>query len=141
MPPEVNAKGCNSQVHDISWAPDVGRSYHLVAVATKNTLCIWRLQLVQATNELEPTLVANLDGHSSEVSDERCGEASTHLMRTLLSRPIFFLVPGLAVRVECDGNCTGFVWRRRARAGVAQRLQGGVALRDGLCERLVLLLL
>ena len=36
------------------------------------------------------TLVANLDGHSSEVSDERCGEASTHLMRTLLSRPIFF---------------------------------------------------
>jgi WD40 repeat protein len=60
----------NSQVHDISWAPDVGRSYHLVAVATKDSLCIWRLRPGQS--ELKPELVANLTDHKSEVGTLLC---------------------------------------------------------------------
>jgi nucleoporin SEH1 len=55
-----------SNVHDISWAPDVGRSFHLIAVASKEALTIWRLD-PSDTGELQPTLVALMKDHQKEV--------------------------------------------------------------------------
>jgi nucleoporin SEH1 len=41
----VQLQGHKQEVHDVCWAPDLGRSFHLIATASKDkTLRIWRIE-------------------------------------------------------------------------------------------------
>lgn len=56
------------QVHAISWAPNIGRPYELIAIAGSRGVSIWHIELVSENNE-RPLLnrVATLSGHDGEV--------------------------------------------------------------------------
>ena len=122
-----------SQVHDICWAPDVGRwmmsshfqskfhagivilyrSFHLVAVASKEALCIWRLDRSSESGELEAKLIALSKDHKSEVHAQ--------LVIILYEFCLLYLDPGLARGVECDWYRLGVFRRRRCGQDVALR--------------------
>jgi WD40 repeat protein len=56
--------GHGDLVHDVSWAPNLGRAYHLVATACKDGMVrIYRLGYHKATATYQPTLVAKLSQH------------------------------------------------------------------------------
>ena len=55
-------------VHDVCWAPNLGRAYHLVATACKDACVrIFKLSYSKLTASYAPTLVAKLAHHSAEV--------------------------------------------------------------------------
>lgn len=56
------------QVYAISWAPNIGRPYELIAIASSKGVSIWHIELDSSTNE-KPLLnrVALLSGHHGEV--------------------------------------------------------------------------
>jgi WD40 repeat protein len=62
-------EGHTDNVHDISWAPNMGRAYHLIATACKDQYVrIYKLKLTQTKNgKYETELVAKLGHHKSEV--------------------------------------------------------------------------
>ena len=64
---EVYAEMGHKQViHDVAWAPSVGRSYHLLASASKDrALSIWKLTSDGA--RVEVSLLANRPDHNAEV--------------------------------------------------------------------------
>lgn len=58
-------EGHKDSIHDISWASTSGRSYHLIATASKDKkVKIWKF-----TNNPSPKsdLISTLEGHKSEV--------------------------------------------------------------------------
>lgn len=60
--------GHTDQVHDVCWAPNLGRAYHLLATACKDgCVRIFKLSYNRATSTYTPALVAKLDHHRSEV--------------------------------------------------------------------------
>lgn len=60
-------EGHDAAVHDVAWAPNMGRSYHLIATACKDKFArVYRVSLQQAERPLKATLVAKLD-HQAEV--------------------------------------------------------------------------
>uniref|UniRef100_A0A0D6R557 Anaphase-promoting complex subunit 4 WD40 domain-containing protein n=1 Tax=Araucaria cunninghamii TaxID=56994 RepID=A0A0D6R557_ARACU len=56
------------QVNAISWAPNIGRPYELIAIASNKGVSIWHIELDPNTNE-RPLLnrVATLSGHLGEI--------------------------------------------------------------------------
>jgi nucleoporin SEH1 len=61
-------EGHADQVHDVAWAPNLGRSYHLLATACKDgAVRIYKLLYNKSTSSHTPTLVAKLTEHRSEV--------------------------------------------------------------------------
>jgi nucleoporin SEH1 len=60
--------GHGDQVHDVCWAPNLGRAYHLLATACKDgCVRIFKLAYNKATSTYTPSLVAKLAQHRSEV--------------------------------------------------------------------------
>lgn len=39
----MSGSGMNIGINDVCWAPNLGRSYHLIASATSNSVTVWRL--------------------------------------------------------------------------------------------------
>lgn len=59
--------GHKDAIHDIAWAPNMGRSYHLVATASKDrTAKIWQLE-ANAKGKWNVKEVATLADHNNEV--------------------------------------------------------------------------
>jgi len=57
-----------SAIHDVCWAPNMGRTYHLIATASKDqTLKIWKLQIQSEKQKVEAKDVATFPDHQSEV--------------------------------------------------------------------------
>eukprot|EP00003_Mantamonas_plastica_P033223 TRINITY_DN939_c0_g1_i1.p1 TRINITY_DN939_c0_g1~~TRINITY_DN939_c0_g1_i1.p1 ORF type:complete len:128 (-),score=44.87 TRINITY_DN939_c0_g1_i1:39-422(-) len=51
-------------IHDVAWAPSMGRSYHLIATASKKgTVVIWKIKISDDSVEK----VAEFGDHQSEV--------------------------------------------------------------------------
>jgi len=67
--PVADLEGHSDTVHDVSWAPNMGRTYHLLATACKDGLVrIYKLKLQQTkSGKYEVELVAKLPQHKSEV--------------------------------------------------------------------------
>jgi nucleoporin SEH1 len=73
--------GHKGPVHDIAWAPNLGRSYHLIATASKDhTVRIWQIDIKEKslenvkesakptpTSSYHATEVACFNDHKSEV--------------------------------------------------------------------------
>jgi len=61
-------EGHSDLVHDVCWAANLGRAYHLVATACKDgAVRIFKLSYNKATAAYAPTLVAKLTQHNAEV--------------------------------------------------------------------------
>lgn len=61
-------EGHGDLVHDVCWAPNLGRAYHLVATACKDACVrIYKLSYSKAAAAYTPTMVAKLAHHSAEV--------------------------------------------------------------------------
>ena len=59
--------GHKDSIHDIAWAPNLGRSYHLVATASKDrTAKIWQLE-ANAKGKWNVKEVASFPNHNNEV--------------------------------------------------------------------------
>lgn len=67
----VELIGHTDGVHDVSWAPNMGRSYHLIATASKDhTLRIWKIKPSTSDGDnggYEAEQVACHDHHHSQV--------------------------------------------------------------------------
>jgi nucleoporin SEH1 len=62
----VVLSGHEGPIHDIAWAPSMGRSYHLLATASKDyTLRVWRLDYVKG--KYEPKCIGVFKDHGTEV--------------------------------------------------------------------------
>jgi len=60
--------GHTNAIHDICWAPNMGRSYHLIASASKDRkVKIWKLQTPTDKQKLESKELVSFDDHQSEV--------------------------------------------------------------------------
>jgi len=60
--------GHKDGIHDVSWAPSMGRSYHLIATGSKdNTVRIWKLQMNNERHKPEASQLASFDDHKAEV--------------------------------------------------------------------------
>ena len=60
--------GHGDLVHDVCWAPNLGRAYHLVATACKDACVrIYKLSYSKAAAAYTPSMVAKLAHHSAEV--------------------------------------------------------------------------
>ncbi|KAJ0404329.1 hypothetical protein ATCC90586_007643 [Pythium insidiosum] len=60
-------QGHTDAIHDVAWAPNMGRSYHLVAAASKDrTVRIWKLKMTD-TLQCDVEEVALKHHHDSEV--------------------------------------------------------------------------
>jgi len=60
--------GHAEEVHDVAWAPNLGRTYHLIASASKDkTVRIWRIPTTKLSGESGPQQVAVLDEHRDAV--------------------------------------------------------------------------
>lgn len=59
----------HNTVHDVSWAPNLGRSYHLIATASKDrAVRIWKVAFSgDVMGHVEPECVALFKDHGSEV--------------------------------------------------------------------------
>ncbi|XP_049848602.1 nucleoporin SEH1-B-like [Schistocerca gregaria] len=63
----VTLTGHKDVIHDIAWAPNMGKSYHLIATASRDqTAKIWQLTPVKQ-GQWEPKEIASLDDHRAEV--------------------------------------------------------------------------
>jgi len=74
--------GHSSTIHDVCWAPNMGRSYHLIATASKDRkVKIWKVQMQSEKQKLESKELASFDDHHAEVVNQgsvnnnkfRCG--------------------------------------------------------------------
>jgi len=55
-------------IHDVSWAPNMGRNYHLVATASKDQkVKIWKITIQQEKQKIEAKEIASFDDHHAEV--------------------------------------------------------------------------
>jgi len=55
-------------IHDVCWAPNMGRTYHLIATASKDqTVKIWKLQIMPEKQKVEAKDVATFTDHQSAV--------------------------------------------------------------------------
>jgi hypothetical protein len=55
-------------VHHVSWAPNVGRPYELIAVSSGRAVSIWRLEFSSdSQGRISVSRVAHLQDHNSEV--------------------------------------------------------------------------
>jgi len=66
----ADLEGHKDSVHDVAWAPHMGRSFHLIATACKDQrVRIYKLKSQPAKDrqKLEVALVAELDQHHAEV--------------------------------------------------------------------------
>lgn len=62
-----DASGHKDSIHDIAWAPNLGRSYHLVATASKDrTAKIWQLE-ANTKGKWNVKEVASFSDHNAEV--------------------------------------------------------------------------
>ena len=60
--------GHEDSVHDVAWAPNMGRSFALIASACKdNFVRIFKVVLNATTGKFDYTLVSSLNSHSAEV--------------------------------------------------------------------------
>lgn len=60
--------GHTDAVHDVAWAPNVGRAYHLIATACKDgCVRIFELRFNKSSGAYVPSLAAKLSDHSAEV--------------------------------------------------------------------------
>ncbi|KAN0027170.1 hypothetical protein ACTFIU_009855 [Dictyostelium citrinum] len=63
---DSNSDGGSRAIHDVCWAPNMGRSYHLIATASKDhKVRIWKLSSERSRMELKE--VMRKDDHKSEV--------------------------------------------------------------------------
>jgi len=61
-------KDHTSTIHDVSWAPNMGRASHHIATASKDkTVRIWRLNIDSAHHSFQSEQVACFDDHQNEV--------------------------------------------------------------------------
>jgi nucleoporin SEH1 len=61
-------EGHNENVHDVAWAPNVGRSFHLIATACKDQMVrIFQLKFNKSTSTYQVDCVAKLNAHKAEV--------------------------------------------------------------------------
>ena len=64
----ASLEGHTDQVHDVCWAPNLGRAYHLLATACKDgNVRIYNLAYNKSNSTYTPSLVAKLGQHNSEV--------------------------------------------------------------------------
>jgi len=55
-------------IRDVSWAPNMGRTYHLIATASKDqSIKIWKLQIQPEKQKVEAKDVASFNDHGAEV--------------------------------------------------------------------------
>lgn len=55
-------------INDVSWAPNLGRSYHLLASASKDQkVKIFKIQVLPEKYKIDIKEVASFDDHHSEV--------------------------------------------------------------------------
>lgn len=56
------------QVYSVAWAPNIGRPYEVIAVATHEAIALWHLGLIPDTDgRLSVEQVALLSGHAGEI--------------------------------------------------------------------------
>jgi len=64
----VTLAGHTDAVHQVAWAPNLGRSYHTLASASKDkSVRIWRVTINKENGEFEAKQVAQLSKHNSPV--------------------------------------------------------------------------
>eukprot|EP00743_Colponemidia_sp_Colp-15_P001728 GILK01001887.1.p1 GENE.GILK01001887.1~~GILK01001887.1.p1 ORF type:complete len:319 (-),score=44.64 GILK01001887.1:183-1139(-) len=64
----VELVGHDDCIHDVAWAPNMGRTYHLIATASKDkTVRIWKLILTTGARKYEAQELSVLDQHKAEV--------------------------------------------------------------------------
>jgi len=64
----VGSKPHTGAIHDVSWAPNMGRTHHLIATASKDqTIKIWKLQIQQDKGKVEAKDVATFTDHQAEI--------------------------------------------------------------------------
>eukprot|EP01129_Flabellula_baltica_P005433 TRINITY_DN1977_c0_g2_i1.p1 TRINITY_DN1977_c0_g2~~TRINITY_DN1977_c0_g2_i1.p1 ORF type:complete len:302 (+),score=75.67 TRINITY_DN1977_c0_g2_i1:48-953(+) len=68
----------DSVIRDIAWAPQMGKTYHLIAVATNDNICIWSIKNIEGRYEEQQ--VAVLDDHKAAV-----GKVEWNITGTILS--------------------------------------------------------
>jgi len=60
--------GHTNSIHDVCWAPIVGRSYHYIATASKDQLVkIWKTEIDLDKQKIKAEEVASFDDHHAEV--------------------------------------------------------------------------
>lgn len=63
----VELEGIHGTVRDVSWAPNLGRSYHLIAVASDHMVRIFKLKPNEDRTRFVVSTIAEFDQHNSEV--------------------------------------------------------------------------
>eukprot|EP01120_Amphizonella_sp_Union-15-10_P017471 TRINITY_DN9706_c0_g1_i1.p1 TRINITY_DN9706_c0_g1~~TRINITY_DN9706_c0_g1_i1.p1 ORF type:complete len:326 (+),score=58.38 TRINITY_DN9706_c0_g1_i1:45-1022(+) len=66
----LELSGHTNTINDIAWAPNIGRSYHLIATASKDTtVCIWKIQWIKGRDGSKPEVkqLACFQDHNAEV--------------------------------------------------------------------------
>jgi len=101
----VSLTGHKEVIHDVAWAPSVGRSYHLLASASKDrTLSIWKLTSEEG-GRVQTELMANHAHHKAEVLFDGSVFGLHSMIRGVLR------ATGVARPVECHRIRSGFIWR------------------------------
>eukprot|EP01103_Thecamoeba_quadrilineata_P013431 TRINITY_DN3732_c0_g1_i1.p1 TRINITY_DN3732_c0_g1~~TRINITY_DN3732_c0_g1_i1.p1 ORF type:complete len:314 (-),score=37.30 TRINITY_DN3732_c0_g1_i1:449-1390(-) len=74
-------KGHQGEIYDVSWAPNLGRSYHLIASASKDTkVGVWKLQMNQDHSKIE-----NVDHEFLQKHDAAVWRVEWNITGTLLA--------------------------------------------------------
>jgi len=61
-------QGHADEIHDVAWAPNLGRTYNLIATASKDkTVRIWRLGTSKSASQFPPYVEAELREHKDAV--------------------------------------------------------------------------
>lgn len=64
----ADLQGHTDAIHDVCWAPNMGRSYHLVATASKDrTVRVWKAKMQEGHLTCEVEEIAMMHHHDSEV--------------------------------------------------------------------------
>jgi len=64
----VESLAHTAAVHDVCWAPTMGRSYHLIATASKDhKVKIWKLIADQEKQKVTAKEIVSFDDHHTEV--------------------------------------------------------------------------
>ena len=114
-----HAKG----VYDVAWAPNVGRSYHLIAsTGTDNMLKVYRLKRKLYSSASKSNKVSNKNTANNESNDGTKSNADTSSSSTsiLEYESSQVLDTGVAEVWRCSWNVTGTVLASSGDNGIVQ---------------------
>jgi len=78
-------EGHKAAINEVSWAPNLGRSFHLIATASKDkSVCIWRFQEIQKTASTPSSLTK--DNNSNPATSTTSNNSSSSEREFLLEK-------------------------------------------------------